>query len=281
MSDVSGAYVFPRVLSIYTEVVNRNRQNQDNIAIRYRGNEITYSEMFETVDIFCRALHSLGIKRGSEVPVCMIVSPEFIYLFLALSRIGAKINLFGEWFEPKYLQNILKASESEIAFITDNHFERLERVLADSGIKKVVHFSLSDSLKGGINPFAKEDCKYLEFDKSVTNHYGAVLIDTKKWFEIGMKSVGIFSEEGITLDDEFCITYTSGTTDPQRPKAVLHCVRSHMVVSRFKDKDMFGGRRFEKCHGAGAFPDLCPCGDCYGNYRPAVSRKHDCSRANI
>lgn len=44
----------------------------------------------------------------------------------------------------------------------------------------------------------------------------------------------------IRLDDTFTITYTSGTINPEHPKAIAHAVRSYMTISRFKDPDISG-----------------------------------------
>ena len=38
----------------------------------------------------------------------------------------------------------------------------------------------------------------------------------------------------------FIQTYTSGTTDPGRPKGVIHSTRSYITLSRWKESDVSG-----------------------------------------
>ena len=42
------------------------------------------------------------------------------------------------------------------------------------------------------------------------------------------------------LDDEATITYTSGTTTPGHPKAVVNVNRSYVTLARFKNSDVSG-----------------------------------------
>lgn len=63
-------------------------------------------------------------------------------------------------------------------------------------------------------------------------------ISGNKFISLGVRKEG--KEYSINLDDDFTITYTSGTTDPDMPKAILHPVRSYMTLSRFKDPDISG-----------------------------------------
>ena len=67
------------------EVIDRNKNNLDAPAIYYRGRNITYAEMFNSAKNYAKSLKSMGYKKGDEIPVCVANTPEFIYLFLAIS----------------------------------------------------------------------------------------------------------------------------------------------------------------------------------------------------
>ena len=64
--------------------------------------------MFRHIDEFSNSLAQIGVKKGTEIPVCMTLCPEFIYLLLAASKLGAVVNIFGDWFAPDYIDKIVR-----------------------------------------------------------------------------------------------------------------------------------------------------------------------------
>lgn len=237
--------------SIWHEVCLRNK-GKTNDAIFYRDNHISYEEMFQKIDSYCAALKAMGYAKGDELPVCMSITPEFVYLFLAISRIGAKINTIGDWFDQQYLIDILNCTGSKYIFMTDDNVDTLQTAVLQSDVETMVVFSLADSLPDGRDPYAEIDCKFKCFEKRtpVFNQTEAMqMLDHSEFMKLADAYRRTFAceeqfqqslDEDVSLDDDFTITYTSGTTDPCRPKAVLHPVRSYMTLARFKDADISG-----------------------------------------
>ena len=237
--------------SIWREVCLRNK-GKTNDAIFYRGHHISYEEMFHNIDSYCAALRAMGYRKGDELPVCMSVTPEFICLFLAISRIGAKINTIGNWFDQQYLIDILNHTGSTHIFITDDNVEALQSAVVQSKVEAMVVFSLADSLPDGHDPYAEIDCEFRCFEKrtpALNQTEIMRILDHAEFMKLAANYKQAFGDEeqfqksldeGVSLDDDFTITYTSGTTDPSRPKAVLHPVRSYMTLARFKDADISG-----------------------------------------
>ena len=89
------------------EMYNRNEKNMNVIALFYRGNKITYKEMFEKAFRYAKSLKALGYKKDDQIPICITNTPEFIYMLLAISFIGAHTHTVGEWFDKDYLKEIL------------------------------------------------------------------------------------------------------------------------------------------------------------------------------
>lgn len=237
--------------SIWREVCLRNK-GKTNDAIFYRGNHISYEKLFQEIDNYCASLKAMGYRKGDELPVCMSVTPEFIYLFLAISRIGVKINTIGDWFNQQYLIDILNRTGSKYIFMTGDNVEALQATVAQSKIEAMVVFSLGDSLPDGRDPYAEIDCEFKCFEKRtpVLSQTEAMrILDHTEFMKLAANYRQMFGDEeqfqksldeDVSLDDDFTITYTSGTTDPSRPKAVLHPVRSYMTLARFKDADISG-----------------------------------------
>ena len=61
------------------DLYNKNRNNLDETAIFYRGTKITYRTLFENAIRYAKVFEQKGIKKGSEVPMCMSNCPEFLY----------------------------------------------------------------------------------------------------------------------------------------------------------------------------------------------------------
>ena len=227
--------------SFAVEVYLRNKDNLDKTALLYRGNKITYGDMFDKVYAYAKSLKTMGYGAGSEVPVCATNIPEFVYLLLATNLIGAKLNSMGEWFDKDYTKFILEHSKSNTVFISDDVYDMVKDKIDESSISNVVVLSLADSLKGG-NPYEEIDDKFHPglFDSKVSKirEESSKTVMSSKDFE----DIGINYDDNVVndseLDDPAVITYTSGTTNPGVPKGVLHSNRSYATIARFKDRDI-------------------------------------------
>ena len=73
------------------DIEYRNLDNFNKEALYYRGNTITFKEMFSKRDNVAKSLKKMGIKKGDTIPICMSNTPEFVYTIMAASKIGATI----------------------------------------------------------------------------------------------------------------------------------------------------------------------------------------------
>lgn len=196
--------------SLFNELILRNGDNYSCDAIWYKGKSISYKILIEMINIYAKSLWNLGFRKGMEIPVCFSNTPQFIYIFFAASKIGAVINSIGAWFDAEYYIDILHCSKSKIFFCSSN-YEKM--------------FS---------NVFREEEVDIISFSTGVDG-----LTDHEKLFLDNAKNEAKI-ESGTNIDAPFTITYTSGTTNPGRPKAVLHASRSYMFLARYKDPDVSG-----------------------------------------
>lgn len=229
------------------EIFLRNIDNLDAVALSYRGQNITYLEMFIKALQFAKSLDAMGYKKYSEIPVCVTNIPEFIEMLLAISFIGAKINSFGEWFDENYTISILNNSNSDYVFVSDEAYLTIKEKIDKSNVKKVVIFSLTDSLlrdknNNPVDVYDEFDSKFYKFENRVSLYKDnsiKPIINQNEFLQIGTDNISQIVAD-CNLDDDFAITYTSGTTDPGIPKAVLHSNRSYLTLSRFKESDVSG-----------------------------------------
>ncbi len=228
--------------SLAIELFNRNKNNLNKTALLYRGVKITYYEMFNEAYKYAKSLKALGFKKGSEIPICITNTPEFIYMFIACMFIGAKAHIVGDWFDKDYLTNILNKTKSKIMFIDDISYEQIKDSINASSIDSLVCFSLTDSFKNNKNYYERIDSKFHKIDNNVEfikKDFHGQTYDNKSFIEIGQDYKKMVLEK-VDLNDVCTITYTSGTTKPGEPKGVKQAHRSYITLSRFKESDVSG-----------------------------------------
>ena len=224
------------------EMFERNKNNLEKIALKYRGNKITYKDMFMKSYQYAKSLKQIGYKKGDKIPICITNMPEFIYMFIATSFIGAEVNVVSDWFAEDYLTDIFNNTKSKIIFIDDISYSSLKKSIEKSNIENIVCFSITDSLKNGVNPSQNIDNLFHEFKNNVSevkDDFNGNVLDSSQFLNIGLNYDGKVVED-VDLDDICSITYTSGTTKPGYPKGVEQSNRSYITLSRFKESDVSG-----------------------------------------
>ncbi len=223
------------------ELYERNKNGLDDVAIFYRGKKITYREMFGKAKDYAKAMRQSGITKDSEIPMCVANCPETIYLLLAVSMIGAKANIFGNSFDKDYILEIINQTNSDILFATDDLYGNISDVVEQSNVSKVSLISLADSLPNKTDPYIAFDKDFYDFSNKV-NYYkekSNKVIAMDEFLEKGKDYSGKVVEE-TELDNVFTITYSSGSTNSTRPKAIVHRTRMYNTIGRFHDKDLSG-----------------------------------------
>lgn len=229
--------------SWYKELRQRACKNPCALALFYRGNKITFEEMFQKADQLSKALVGIGIKAGDEIPVCMANVPETVYLMLAVNRLGAKINFFGENLDKNYLQEILRECSNSIFFATDDVYGKIQDKISGCLFEYKVIISLADSMPekpeetDEYNPKLKE---YYHFENKLEKlkKKESDLLDYVSF--IKKANIHKLPEDIGKLDTDFLITYTSGSTKIGMPKQIIHRNRSLIAMGRFHDAELSG-----------------------------------------
>lgn len=224
------------------EMIERNKSNLNNIAIKYRGTKITYEEMFSKAYEYAKSLKQMGYKKGDIIPMSITNTPEFVYMFLATSLIGAQTMPVAEWFAKGYLVQLFNETKSKTLFIDDISYQAIKDAINESNIENLVCFSLTDSLRNGTNPYQDIDNLFHDFSNKVSDikkDYSGKCLDNSEFLKLGTNYTGKIAEK-VDLDDVCSFTFTSGTTKPGYPKGVLQSNRSYITLSRFKESDVSG-----------------------------------------
>lgn len=223
------------------DLYNKNKNNLDETAIFYRGTKITYRTLFENAIRYAKVFEQKGIKKGSEVPMCMSNCPEFLYSIMGLNLLGAKMNCFGT-FDNDYLKEIISDTDSSLLICTDDKYLAIKDAIDASDKKEIVMFSLTDSLKNGVDPYIELDKEFYDFKNKVAlySEFDKRIVSKENFLkdtgEIALSDIENYNYGDINT--EFLITYSSGSTNSKRPKAIVHSNRSLITIGRFQDSDM-------------------------------------------
>lgn len=132
--------------TIYQAVYNANINMLDRQALDYYGRRITYKELFSQIDKTAGALAFLGVKPGDVVSVCMINSPETIYLLYAINKIGAIANMISGFSEPDELVKYINDVQSKLLFVLDIFQDKFLEIIEKTTLQRVIITNLTESM---------------------------------------------------------------------------------------------------------------------------------------
>lgn len=85
----------------------------------FQGVKITYEQTKRQTDALVRGFLDIGVKKGEHVALWMSNSPEWVYCFLALSKIGACVIPLNTRFKTNEVEYILRQSDSGTLILQD------------------------------------------------------------------------------------------------------------------------------------------------------------------
>ena len=76
------------------EYLCRNNEDYDQMtALEYFGQKINYGSLIDKINETAKAFIQVGVEKGDYVSFCTVTTPEVIYAFYALNRLGAAANM--------------------------------------------------------------------------------------------------------------------------------------------------------------------------------------------
>lgn len=238
--------------SAYEYLYNNNKNYGEHNAIIYFDKKITYNELFKSIDDTAKALKMQGINKGDIVTLCVPTTPEVIYLFYALSKIGAVANMIDPRSSVEQISEYIKETESNMLVTLDMFAPKIdaaqklitkekdgfevERILSLSALDSLpAPIRIASMFKEELTKAGRNKAKLLKGDKYI------------KWNEFqnqGKLYIGdiesIYEEDGL-----FAIIHTGGTTGI--PKGVMHSNDSFNALAhsyKYSGHDIRPGHTF-------------------------------------
>lgn len=133
-------------ISLYKIIKEQALMNPSNVAIDYFGKKITYKNFIKEIDKAARSFRCYGIRPGDVVTICMPNMPEGVISFYALNKIGAIANMIHPLSAEEEIKNYLNEADSVMLVAVDICYEKIERILSETKVYKVILVSANDSM---------------------------------------------------------------------------------------------------------------------------------------
>ena len=209
-SEESRKAEFPR-MKVYSYFKEVNRSRLQETALYYYGAKISVKKMILKIDHVADALDAIGVKKGDTVSMVSASTPESIYTFYALNKIGATLNAIDPRLDKKSVARMIKNSGSKVLICIDVAFPLIDAILTDIKQEHIVVQSAGTSL-----PPIKRFALNLAVRSNVP--YGKANIMSWDDFMDNSK-YGAAHEAEYEGDATVAICYTGGTTG--FPKGVM------------------------------------------------------------
>jgi len=184
--------------TIYEYLWENNKDHLDDIALIYFGRKITYKTLFNNIDKVAKSFSAMGVKQGDIVAMCITNTPESVYCFYALNKIGAISNMIDLRLSASELLTLLNELDNQFLVLLNTCYNNANKIIAQSRIKKAVVITPYHSMPWPISQ--KDRCRF----KNKT------FIGYSEFIKIGKKQqiIAMFSRSENTA----VIEHTGGTT---------------------------------------------------------------------
>ena len=204
----SGITEDPVVRNVYQELYDNNKDQLDQVAIIYFGAKITFRELFENIDKTAKSLVKNGVKKGDFVTICAAGTPEVLYMFYALAKIGAVSNFMSPFFDKDQMKERISDCDSRMMVVMDSFYPNVKEVISDSNLEKTILLPTLNSSPLGltqkkIKPSNNSEVLWNDFIKE--GKYEAV-------------------PETVEIDEQMplVLVYSSGTTGASKAILLTH-----------------------------------------------------------
>lgn len=130
--------------TVYRNLSQSIDKQPDKVILNYLGRKITSMDVSYHITEVAAALAVTGIKKRDVVTIAMPTTPEVIYLFYALNRIGAIANFVDPKSSIKELEQAVTESKSKLLFIIDEESKKIKHEA--NIVEEIITVSLSESL---------------------------------------------------------------------------------------------------------------------------------------
>ncbi len=177
-------------------------------AVKFKDKEISYGELKDRVDRLAASLLKLGVNKGDRVATVLPMTPEYVYTFLACSKIGAICVPMDVRYRTAELKKFLGHAEPKVVISVESFQENNQRKILTE----------IESEIGNPEIFFVDD-----FDELLKSEPLDKVIDQKP-------------------DDDILIIFTGGTTGVPKATLLSHRNIVSMAIGELRSVVRYIGR---------------------------------------
>ena len=124
----------------YQGLVLSNEAYPKEIAIEYFGAKITFGQLIKNIDATAKSMKVYGVKKGDYVTICSTTTPEVIYSFYAISKIGAVANVISPFYTTEELLARIDECQSKLVIMVDKFLPKFEDILMQMTKRRLLFY---------------------------------------------------------------------------------------------------------------------------------------------
>jgi len=189
-------------------------KNPKGVATLFFGARISYKDLSKKVDHFADALFALGVKKGDRVALILPNFPIYPIAHLAVMKLGGILVPTNPLYVERELSYQLTNAGAETVVILDRIYPRLEKVIKDTPVKRVIVTGVKDFLPGVLG--------FLYGLK----HKSEIQTDEKKnlylYSDLMRRDFPTAQAADVSPNDTAILLYTGGTTGISKGAVLTH-----------------------------------------------------------
>lgn len=199
--------------TMYEYLWESNKDYLGNTALRYFDRKISFGEMFDNIEKAAKAFTAIGLKKGDIIIMATVTTPETVYAFYALNRLGVIPNMVDPRTSTEGIREYIREVDAKVVLTLDVAYPKIEAAIVGTNVEKIIVTSPADSL-----PLVKRMLfSFSEKIKGNTYNFAENCVVWKQFIENG----SIITSKDMPYEKDFCcvIVHTGGTTG--MPKGVM------------------------------------------------------------
>lgn len=114
--------------SMYERLRKAHLQYPDLVALEFEGKKYTYKQLIANIENVARALVAAGIGKGDMVSIITPNTPQAVFMFYAINRIGAVANMIHPLLSAKEIQQFVEQTDSKAILTLDMIYPKFAKV---------------------------------------------------------------------------------------------------------------------------------------------------------
>lgn len=198
--------------SIFAQLKNNAEKYPSLPAVKFQNKSYSFKELIEIIEQLAAALHVSGLKKGDIISIVSPNTPQAVFMFYAINRIGAVANMIHPLLSVNEIQHFVESTESSAVFVLDAVYDKISAIKWNTEKNpKIIIARVIDALPVWMKPlYALKNKKKPNLNSSHDNIYWNDLL------KLADNNNATLPPDSGKADDLAVILYTGGTTGMQK-----------------------------------------------------------------